>query len=124
MNYFLFLCSMVFTVASLWLIKWRLMVFLSGGRAVGQVVGHEERHIDDSFSFHPVFAFLDHAGVQRRITSKAGWSAPRPPIGTKVQIRYHRQNPELAYIDTFYQLWFWPLVLAGFAAALMFAIWL
>jgi len=123
LTYYLFVCSMVLAALSIGMFKRRLNVVRSGGRAQGHVVGHEKREIDDSPSFHPTFSFVDHDGVQHNITSNAGWSVPRPPVGTKIYIRYHRLNPELAFIDSFYHFWFWPLVLAGFAAALFFAAW-
>jgi hypothetical protein len=122
-HYYLFLCGFILLALFAWMIKRRISVILSGGRATGYVVSHEMRDVDNSISYHPVFVFEDHNGIQRHLTSNAGWSAPQPQTGTKIRIRYHRKNPELAFIDSFYHIWFWPFVLAGFAAVLFFFAW-
>lgn len=123
LHYYLIFFGLVFLAIFVWMMKRRLNVLLSGGRAQGYVVGHEKRHSDDSTSYHPVFSFVDHQGVQHQITSDTGWSAPRPQIGTKIHIRYQKKNPELAFIDSFYHIWFAPLMLVGFALALFFFAW-
>ena len=120
LHFYLYFCDLVLLVIFAWMIKHRLNVIFSGGRAQGYVEGHEKRHGEDTTSFHPMFTFVDHNGVNRHITSNAGWSAPRHQIGSKINIRYHRKNPDLAFIDSFYHIWFWLLVLAGFVIALFF----
>jgi hypothetical protein len=124
MNYFFFICSVVLIAISIWMIRRRLNVLHSGERSQGSVVDHEKRQSDDGTTYRPVFKFVDHNGVEHVITSNSGWSAPHPPLGTKVRVRYHRQNPVNAYIESFYHLWFWPLVLMGVAVVLLLAIWL
>jgi hypothetical protein len=95
----------------------------TGGRAQGHIVDHKKRVGYDSTYFSPVFTFEDHNGIQYQITSDSEWKTPHPKIGTKVDIRYHLQNPERAFIYSFYQFWFGQLVLLGFAAALFFFAW-
>lgn len=123
MNYFFCIGATVLLVVCLAMLARRREVLRSGGKTTGRVVAHEKRERDDGTSFHPVFTFTDHNGHEHQITSSAGWSAPRPQVGTTVSIRYVLSRPQRAYIDSFYHLWFWPLALAMFAAILALAAW-
>ena len=124
MAYLYCIAASALLVASLGMLVRRWHVLRSGARATGRVVSHVARERDDGTSFHAVFAFTDHSGHEHHIASNAGWSAPRPPVGTAVSVRYARSQPHRAYIDNFYHLWFWPLALSALAATLALAGWL
>jgi hypothetical protein len=123
MHFYLIFWGMFLIALSIWLIKRRVTIMRTGGRAQGHIIGHKERVGADSTHFSPMFAFVDHNGVQRHIVSDAESNTPHPKIGAIVDIRYHQQNPEQAFIYSFYPFWFGQLVLIGFAAALFFFAW-
>ncbi len=124
MHYFLFILAVVMITVSILMISRRFKVLLSGGSAIGHIIGHQKRNGDDSVSYHPIFAFSDHKGIQHEITANSGWSSISQPVGTKVKIIYLRNNPEFAFIDSFYHLWFWPFLLFVFALILLLTVWL
>lgn len=120
LHYYLITCGLVLSAVFAWMIKRRIGVTFSGELAIADVVKHEMRNGDDSILYHAVLEFEDHHGVRRQIVSNLGWGKPRPQLGTKIKIRYQRENSELAVIDNFYHMWLGPLVVAAFSAALFF----
>lgn len=119
MHYLLLALGMVLSTVSVWLIIKRLKLIKFGVRTIGQVVGHEKSETEDSISYRPVFMFIDEKGVQRKIISQSGWSAPRPDVGTKIKVIYSKSDSEKACIDSFYHIWFWALVLSCVSMALL-----
>src|SRR4051812_45886527 len=101
------------------------------GKAIGTIVGHEERSPLTSVDiatvattplFHAVIEFVDAQGHPHRFTSTGGDTEPKPRRGTRLSVRYRPGNPDDAFIATFAQMWVMPLAwVAAGAVALFFA---
>ena len=111
-------------IASLWLMLRRIRVRIHGAMAMGTIIGHEARSIDESESYFPVVKFRDSRGVEFEFTSVAGGAARRPTPGSQVLVRYLPSNPKLAYIGTLLHMWAAPLALAALGTAGVAALWL
>ncbi|HEY3760193.1 MAG TPA: DUF3592 domain-containing protein [Verrucomicrobiae bacterium] len=65
----------------------------------------------DSRGTAPVFQFHDVNGQSYTITSSLYSSPPEFRVGDVVSILYLKENPRQAHIDSFWQLWFFPVIL-------------
>lgn len=110
-RHYFFLAAFGMTALALWLGRRRVAVLRSGGTERGTVIEHARREVDESVSFHPTVVFTDDTGTTRRFTSNAGWSTPRPAVGTRVKVVYSRTDPNVAYIASFLHLWAAPVAL-------------
>lgn len=68
-------------------------------------------------NYEPVFTYLD-AGEERRASVGSSHSSFEMAVGETAEIRYIPGGRGNVKIDTWQGLWFVPVVLAGFAAAL------
>jgi hypothetical protein len=116
--------AIVFIVGALWLAARRWSVAVGGATVAGKVVAFESREDDGSF-YLPVVTFTDHQGKSHRFTSVAGGTEQRPPIGSKVTVRYLPANPKQAFIASFLHMWAAPLgmLALGVGALLAYAKW-
>jgi hypothetical protein len=116
--------AIVFIVGALWLAARRWSVAAGGATVAGKVVAFESREDDGSF-YLPVVTFTDHQGKSHRFTSVAGGTEQRPPIGSKVTVRYLPANPKQAFIASFLHMWAAPLgmLALGVGALLAYAKW-
>jgi Protein of unknown function (DUF3592) len=101
----------------------RFVAWKKGATAVGRVVGHQLRTMDDSTIYLPIIVFFDQQGKEFRFTSVAGGSVQNPKIGTEVRVCYLRSNPEIAYINSFLHMWAAPVACAILGLAAFAAIW-
>ena len=86
----------------------------TGTASATHYLGHHWAH---NGLAHSQIYFVDHTGKGRHFTSNAGWSSPKPSVGARVQVVYHRSDPELAYIRSFFHLWAGPVAMLAFALA-------
>jgi hypothetical protein len=84
--------------------------------ATGTVVAFSEKHDTErnSINYAPVFTFKIEAGRTQSVTSSVATNPPSFAVGDQVRILYRRSDPSGARIDSFWQLWFWPVFLSGF----------
>jgi hypothetical protein len=89
----------------------------NGLRAEGIVVGHEEESSTRTIAFYPVVRFTTADGRAIEFTSRLSLPIVME-VGKRVPVRYHRDNPERAVIDTFVRTWAMPVtvLLAGLTA--------
>lgn len=80
----------------------------------GTIVSLREVHDaqDDSITYAPVFTFTASDGRSYAVSSNTGNNPPAFTTGQPIDIRYNPTNPNGAKIDTFLQLWLFPLVFA------------
>ena len=102
----------------------RLLAVLQGVSAIGRIVDHEARTVDDSTTYLPVVEFLDLQGKQIRFTSVAGGTERHPKVGAEVTVRYLRTNPKIVYIQSFLHLWAAPVGCAVLGFTAIAALWL
>ncbi len=88
-------------------------------RVEGEVIALEETRDDEGkVLYKPVVAFVTHQG--ERIEAVAG-SAANPPahrIGERVAIYYDPASPEQVKLDSFFELWLFPVVFLVLGALL------
>ena len=90
--------------------------FVDGAsRASGTVIELQRRQSssDDSPSYYPVVRFTDAGGKDVTFTSSTGSNPPSKREGDKVDVLYDPRNPEKAELNSFFALWFGPLMVAG-----------
>ncbi|UWZ87015.1 DUF3592 domain-containing protein [Occallatibacter riparius] len=71
--------------------------------------------------YSPIFRFAAADGQTYTITSSTGSNPPSFVVGQTVRVLYEREHPSDALIDSFGQLWLFPLIFCplgiAFAAA-------
>lgn len=101
--------------------------FLAGAAAAeGTIVAYAEaRDQEGHLSYYPVVSFSPKDGQRVEFQARTGGSS-RGPLGERVAVRYDPRNPHEAAINSFFSLWFAPLLLlalglgfAGIGAALL-----
>lgn len=86
----------------------------SASRASGTVIELERRQSgDDGPTYYPVVRFTDAAGKDVTFTSSTGSNPPSKREGDKVDVLYDPKNPTEAELDSFFSLWFGPLMVGG-----------
>ena len=88
----------------------------SSEKATGTVVALVEKQDAEnkSTTYAPVFTFTTTDGLVQSITSSISSSPAGFSVGEQVPILYRRDDPAGAKVDSFWQLWFLPILLAGF----------
>ena len=101
--------------------------FLAGAAAAeGTIVAYaESRDQEGRLSYYPVVSFRAKDGQRVEFQARTGGSS-RGPLGERVAVLYDPRNPHEAAINSFFSLWFAPLLLlalglgfAGIGAALL-----
>ncbi|MFM5917775.1 MAG: hypothetical protein ACKOOL_09620 [Novosphingobium sp.] len=82
----------------------------------GEVIGHRISHDSDGTSYAAIFRFSAE-GATHEVNDAVLSGQPRPPIGTRVTLRYPFGRPDLARVP---RLWTWFFVYT--ALLLMLAI--
>jgi hypothetical protein len=82
-------------------------------RAEGKITALLEVEDDDGgITYRPVFTFGTSNGTSQTIRSDAGSNPPGFELGQTVPIRYETADPSVARIDTFWQIWPFPVAFA------------
>jgi hypothetical protein len=93
---------------------WRTQAFIAtSAHTEGVVVAMVPSGRRSSRSVAPVVEFATADGRRVQFRSAISSSPPAFAIGERVGVYYPPQAPETARIDTTFQLWFAPLLLAG-----------
>jgi hypothetical protein len=66
--------------------------------------------------YYPIVRFDDRAGQEHMLYSTSGTYPPAHEVGERVAILYDPADPKHAEINSFSDLWLWPLILAGMGA--------
>jgi hypothetical protein len=61
--------------------------------------------------YYPVVRFADKAGQDHTLYSSSGSYPPAYEVGERVSVLYDPANPKEAKINSFSNLWLWPLIL-------------
>jgi hypothetical protein len=87
-------------------------------QTVGTVVALSEKHDSNrnSISYAPLFTFRIEYGRTQSVTSNVATNPASFAVGDQVRVLYRHGDPAGAQIDSFWQLWFWPVFLAGFGS--------
>ncbi len=82
--------------------------------ADGTVIELRERKDTESgsISYSPTFQFQDASGGQHTVASRVYSSPPEFRVGEKITVLYRGDAPDNAVIDSFWQLWGLPTMLA------------
>jgi hypothetical protein len=118
--YFAVIAALLIAGAA-WLFVRRVAVAAKGVSVLGRVISHETREDDGTLHYLPVVTFIDHRGTERRFTSVAGGSQPSPPVGAAVTVRFHPEDPGMAYVVSFLHMWAAPLAMFVLGAAAVVA---
>ena len=86
--------------------------FLAGAAsAEGTIVAYaESRDQEGHLSYYPVVSFRAKNGQRVEFQVRTGGSS-RGPLGERVAVLYDPRNPHEAAINSFFSLWFTPLLL-------------
>jgi hypothetical protein len=120
---YLTVVGIAFLVLATVLLVRRLSALMQGASALGSVQGHEMRRLDEAVYYHPIVEFNDSSGHRHRFTSVAGRSVKTPEVGTHVRVRYVRNDPNVAYIESFLHMWAAPLGCALLGVAAFAVLW-
>lgn len=93
----------------------------TSGIVIGMRHSISNNNDSDSKTYTPVISYTDHNNHKHKFASKVSTSSPRYKKGEKVQILYHREQPNQAEINTFLSLWTGELIF-GFLGFSSFAI--
>jgi len=84
----------------------------SAGHAEGTVVEiNESRDRDGNFSYSPAIEYTDHQGQLHKHRSNIKSNPSMYSVGDKVEILYDKDRPDSAGIDSWFGLYFGPLLL-------------
>ncbi|GAA6623207.1 DUF3592 domain-containing protein [Scytonema sp. NUACC26] len=67
---------------------------------------------NSSFLYHPVVRFTTNSG-EPTIFEAGGSNPPAFTLGQQVEVRYSPQNPKEASIDSWFELWFLPVIITS-----------
>lgn len=85
-----------------------------GVRADGEVTDlYENRDSDGDITYRPRVRFRTREGDSVEFTSSVGSHPAAFGVGETVAVIYNPASPDDARIDSFFQLWFAPLLLGG-----------
>ena len=85
----------------------------SAERADGIVTDLDMRSDSDGSAYYPVVSFTTKEGKEVTFTSSTGGNPPPKRRGAEVEVLYDAANPEEAEINSFFALWFGPLLVGG-----------
>ena len=97
--------AIAFVALRLWLVARNDLVRLNGiSRQVrGEVIGHHSSIHDNARSYAPIYRFSAE-GETHEVTDQVYSGAPKPPVGTLVQLSYPHGRPDLARVP---RPWMW-----------------
>ena len=96
------------------LVTWHTVEFKSKAEsAEGTVIEMQPRHSDGSTTYAPVVEFETAGGELVTYHSSSSSSPPAYDVGESVEVLYDPNDPSEAKINSFFNLWFLPLLLAG-----------
>lgn len=90
--------------------------FVDGAvKTSGTVVEVQRRQSssDDGPTYYPVVRFADAEGRDVTFTSSTGSNPPSHREGDRVEVLYDPRDPNDAEINSFFSLWFGPLMIGG-----------
>ncbi len=89
------------------------MSFLSNSEKVeGSVIDIvKSRSSDGDYMYRPEISFVDTTGQTITFTLSISSSMPTYQVGEKVSVLYDKNNSQSAKINTFFQLWFGPIIM-------------
>lgn len=114
----LLLVSFIFLAVAA-IIAFKVDHFVSAAtQTTGVVIALAEKHDAkrDSITYAPVFTFATESGQTQSVTSSVATSPASYAVGDKVPVLYRPADPADAKIDSFWQLWFLPVLFAGFGS--------
>lgn len=99
--------AIAFVALCLWLVARNDLVRLNGiARQVrGEVIGHHSSIHDNARSYSPIYRFSAE-GQTHEVTDQVYSGAPKPPVGTIVELTYPHGRPDLARVPR-PLLWLW-----------------
>ncbi len=123
------LMSIVFLIAGIALIGWGYVTVknkvdgTSFVKTEGTVLRMREipANQDAGITWAPVIKFTDRSGSEHTMESTVSSDPPAYKVGDKVELLYPEGKPEDAFINSFMEKWFTPIML-GVAGVIMFAI--
>jgi len=93
----------------------------TASRAQATITKMEEREgSSHDTAFYPVFTFKDSTGQEQEVYSSSGQYPPAYKVGDKVTVLYQPDDSKHAKIDSFWDLWIWPLLLGVFGLVELF----
>ncbi len=88
---------------------YRRITFLKKAQSIeGKVISYEARRHKQGYIYHPVIQFHVEQNIYS-FTSPAGSGWKQYPEGQAVPVRYHLDNPQNAFIDSFLHFWAAPV---------------
>jgi len=88
----------------------------------GTVIAIDSRRSGSTNYYYPVVSFESEDGNTYSISSETGTSAPYDyETGEKINIRYIKENPQNAKIDSFFELWGMSTILLAVGLVLFLA---
>jgi len=121
-RYYLAFVGVVLLAGAAWLFLRRASLALHGAFAQGWIEDFDVRTGADGTTFFPIVAFVDESGNRHRFTALAGAQERGPDVGTVVPVRYLREHPERACIQSFLQMWAAPFALAVLGGGALLAL--
>ncbi|GAA6621758.1 DUF3592 domain-containing protein [Scytonema sp. NUACC26] len=86
----------------------------------GTVINNLHDLAKSSDSYYPLVKFITRTGETVVFESKVGSSVPEYKKGEQIEILYYSQKPDAAMINTWIQLWFFPIIFSVTGSLAMF----
>lgn len=97
-------------------VSWDLVQ--SGQQTMGVVTGYEENHSrEGGLTYSPIIAYTAADQSHTFVSSNSSYP-PAYEIGEEVPLLYNPQDPTLARVDSWWELWLLPTMLGGAAVIL------
>ncbi len=84
--------------------------------APGVVIELVSSRNNDSITYQPVVEFTTEKGQKIEFTSSVGSNPPSHSEGDQIEVLYHENTPQKAKINSFFSLWFGPILLLIFGS--------
>lgn len=118
---FLMVSGVVLFGTSVWFALSHLDLYRNGRRADGVVIDLSVHHVRGTDLYHPVVEFRGDDGKSATFTERTGLWSSLFEIGERVVVLYEPGATDEAKIDSFWMLWFLPLLTSLFAVACVIA---
>lgn len=118
--YFLLFIGGIFTPIGIFFIFDSYQYIVQGEKTTGQVIEIKESYNDDhQLMYSPVVNFITNDGKQITYASGFRSSINYYQLGQPIEVYYLNTNPQKVRINSFMDLWFFPILFSGLGGLLL-----
>jgi len=111
----LYVTSGALVISAVGLSFYSISLKLFAIRTTGVITQIREAELDDGTWYKPIFTFIARDGTPYEITTTVSFSSNVRKIGDVIDVLYFEQIPRCARYDTFWNLFFHPILFSIFS---------